>query len=1061
MLEKHGYEVVSAYSGEAAIEAVEGDGDISLVLMDIDLGNGIDGTEASRRILEGRDLPIVFLTSHSEKAFVDSVERISGYGYVLKSSGEFVLLESIRMAYKLFDYNQALKRKEEQLSLAVDAEDHAYWDWSLDTNEAYFSPRYYTMLGYEPDELPMHYTTWESLLHPEDRERVTEIVRTSVESTRPFDAEFRLRTKGGAWKWIQARGKSFSFDSAGKPHRMVGTHEDIDERKRAEDQNRFYAKLLESVEQAIIATDVDGRITYFNRGAEELYGWRSEEVRGKSILDVTVPRPSHAQGRQIMEALSRGQSWSGDFLAQKRDGTRFMAHVKDSPVQNEAGDLIGVIGVSHDVTETVEARKAIAQSEEKYRVLYENAPIPYQSLDENGCVLEVNPAWLEALGGYTKEEVLGKTFSDFIHPDCMSDFERNLSELKATGVAEANTYKMRTKQGGYIDASFRGRVAYGSDGAFMRTHCVFEDVTARNRMEQEARKREAFLTNLMENSIDGVYLLTEEGAVLNVNRTACDMLGYTREELLALTIDDIDVNFPSHKFIEFWSTKPEGATILFESTHIHRDGHHIPVEVNGIFFLHDGVKYLYGVARDVTRRKNDEAELKTLNKNFTTLVENAGDMISRFDTEFRLVYVNKAIERHAGVGREQILGNRPGETIMPASQARVLVDALSATAETLEEQRVQQSMASADGERWIETRIVPELNAEGKLETLLAVSRDITEHKRGEQALRESEKQTREILDSVNDGIAVLDTDFRVVRTNRKLRDDVGIEDERDVLGKECHSTFYGREVPCEWCPSQQVLATGKEHSTVVPFPSDEDPRIWFHLLASPVRNEAGRITHIVESARDITSRVKTEQEKDRLMKELNHRVKNNLMLISSLIRLKDDALGSAVDLSDIDRQISAIRVIHEKLYANEQVTTIEMSDYIDEIVTAVFSFYAGEVDVRLDVDDITLDTREAVPVGLIVNEIATNAVKHGFTAGAGARFTLRFAADIGQEPGPRYTLTLSNTGHPFPPDVDIHTADSLGLKLVCALVEQLGGSIDLQREPETSFVIRFSGGAA
>src|SRR6056297_1474877 len=97
-IEKHGYEVVSVYNGEQAVERVHSDPEISLILMDIDLGKGMDGTEAAQQILKDHEIPIIFLTSHAEKDMVERVKGITRYGYVLKNSGEFVLIESINMA---------------------------------------------------------------------------------------------------------------------------------------------------------------------------------------------------------------------------------------------------------------------------------------------------------------------------------------------------------------------------------------------------------------------------------------------------------------------------------------------------------------------------------------------------------------------------------------------------------------------------------------------------------------------------------------------------------------------------------------------------------------------------------------------------------------------------------------------------------------------------------------------------------------------------------------------------------------------------------------------------
>lgn len=138
---------------------------------------------------------------------------------------------------------------------------------------------------------------------------------------------------------------------------------------------------------------------------------------------------------------------------------------------------------------------------------------------------------------------------------------------------------------------------------------------------------EALYSNLMENSVDAIYLLSETGKVLNVNHVACTMIGYSREELLGLTIDDIDPNYPSNHFVEFWKMKPEGSTILFETVHAHRDGHRIPVEVNGIFFRLKGSKYLFGVARDLTERNNREAALRESEEKYRSLFNYSNDAI--------------------------------------------------------------------------------------------------------------------------------------------------------------------------------------------------------------------------------------------------------------------------------------------------------------------------------------------------------------------------------------------------------------------------------------------------
>jgi PAS domain S-box-containing protein len=131
--------------------------------------------------------------------------------------------------------SDALKEKEERLNMALEASTNGLWDWNVQTGKVYFSPRYYTMLGYAPDELPQTYDTWASLLHPDDRKTAEKTIHDHIENNSgPFEQEFRMKTRSGKWKWILGKGKVFSVDEKGRPVRVVGTHTDITEKKKAE-----------------------------------------------------------------------------------------------------------------------------------------------------------------------------------------------------------------------------------------------------------------------------------------------------------------------------------------------------------------------------------------------------------------------------------------------------------------------------------------------------------------------------------------------------------------------------------------------------------------------------------------------------------------------------------------------------------------------------------------------------------------------------------------------------------------------------------------------------------
>ncbi len=146
-------------------------------------------------------------------------------------------------------------------------------------------------------------------------------------------------------------------------------------------------------------------------------------------------------------------------------------------------------------------------------------------------------------------------------------------------------------------------------------------------------------------------------------------------------------------------------------------------------------------------------------------------------------------------------------------------------------------------------------------------------------------------------------------------------------------------------------------------------------------------------------------------------------------------------------------RNAHDKLYRSDDVSRIPVKEYIDELLTAAFSLSPVVVDIEADTSIDTLSSRQAIPVGLIINEIATNAIKHGFVKNEEAVFSVSLKKDESSKQG---FLVLSNTGKPFPEDIDINNAETLELRLISTLTRQLGGILDLRRAPYPVFSVRF-----
>ena len=181
-LEKYGYKVITATTGEKAVETFKDGHAIDLVLMDINLGNGIDGTEAAHLILNDRDVPIIFVSSHTEPEVVEKTEKITSYGYVVKSSSITVLDASIKMAFKLFEANRKITASESKYHALVEGLPGIVYSFSSKRGGLFYSSSTKEILGYSPEQLLADPLLWQNSIHKDDLPRVKEAVAAELPS---------------------------------------------------------------------------------------------------------------------------------------------------------------------------------------------------------------------------------------------------------------------------------------------------------------------------------------------------------------------------------------------------------------------------------------------------------------------------------------------------------------------------------------------------------------------------------------------------------------------------------------------------------------------------------------------------------------------------------------------------------------------------------------------------------------------------------------------------------------------------------------------------------------
>jgi PAS domain S-box-containing protein len=394
MLSGKGYAVEIAASGEAALEAIDGGRFPDLILMDIDLGTGMDGTAAAREILSRRKIPIVFLSSRSTKEMVGKVRGITRYGIIVKGSSDFVILSTIEMALELFEKETILEEKNLLMRRAEKALGMGYWCASPGESTISLSGGAMEILGMDSDVIS--FDDFRRLVHPDsDRER-SEAFRALIDEGRPYDITYGIkRVDTGARISLRSSGRARDGVALGVLQDVTAAERLLGDLRLTEERR---AVTLRSIGDGVIATDTDGKVVELNPAAEALTGWSSAEAAGRAILEVfpivnaATLEPVENPVKKVIES-GRVVGLANHTVLITRDGKR--RHIADSaaPIKDDSGTLFGMVLVFRDVTAEYEADEESKRAAEMFRTLFTESHTPMLLIDRSsGSIREANRA---------------------------------------------------------------------------------------------------------------------------------------------------------------------------------------------------------------------------------------------------------------------------------------------------------------------------------------------------------------------------------------------------------------------------------------------------------------------------------------------------------------------------------------------------------------------------------------------------------------------------------------------------------------------------------------------
>lgn len=404
---------------------------------------------------------------------------------------------------------EALRVSEERLRFALEATGEGLWDWNLVTHACYFSPAYHTMLGYEPGAIGPQVADVQALMHPDDEG----VVKRSVEwlcHPGHFVMRFRLRSASGDYRWIESRGRTVQRDAAGQPLRAIGTHVDITERLRLEEALRRSEALLRSIidgtADAIFVKDRQGIYLLVNQAACSIIGRSATEILGRDASAFMPPEAARVVMDTDRQLMAEGRLVSVHETLPWVDGQDRSFHTTKGPLFDDNAQVVGMFGISRDVTELLRQEAAQRQVLEENRSLLDTALESAELGTWDVDLADRSARYDErcrAMLGYSSTEMAPTmaAWLDLLHPD---DQPAVAEAMRAHEAGETRLYesehRLRHRDGHWVWVLARGKVLRNADGQPVRAVGTVLDITDRKRMATEGtallKKIEALIRGL-------------------------------------------------------------------------------------------------------------------------------------------------------------------------------------------------------------------------------------------------------------------------------------------------------------------------------------------------------------------------------------------------------------------------------------------------------------------------------------------------------------------------------------------------------------------------------------
>jgi PAS domain S-box-containing protein len=589
------------------------------------------------------------------------------------------------------------------------------------------------------------------------------------------------------------------------------------------------------------------------------------------------------------------------------------------------------------------------------------------------------------------------------------------------------------------------------------------EITKRRQAEEALRESEERFKIIFESAPDAYYLNDLKGKFVDGNRMAEKLTGYKREELIGKNFLSLGLFPPSQipKAAKLLVKSAKGLSTGPDEFRVHRkDGTKVTAGISTHPVKIKEQTLVLGIARDVTERKRAEKAIKESEEKFRMLAEKSPNMIF-INKKGRVVYANQKCEEVMGYTREEFYSpDFDFFSIIAPDNIGIVKEYFQKHQREDDVPPYEYSLITKMGKR-IDAIVTTKLISFGGESAILGIITDITERKQAEEALKRSEEKYRHLVENTNEVLYATDENGVITYISPVAKALSGFSPS-EITGKHFAEFIHKDDVDFILEEFKKHIKGAKEPSECRFLTKSGDLK-WIRSSGRAIfLND--RFLGVQGVLSDITDQKLAEEEikaslkeKEAMMREIHHRVKNNLQIVSSLLRLqarsiKNKTLKDTFDIAQ--NRIKSMALIHEVLYLSENLEKINFSEYIKRITSHLFSMFSRKTEkirLELDVGEFYLDIDKAIPCGLIINELVSNAFKHAFPDEKSGKIMVHLANKLD-----RYTIVVKDTGVGFPDDFDLDNSPTLGLQLVNDLVNQIDGSYEMLNDGGTAFRLVF-----